>query len=301
MGNTSVTSCFVDSTSCDLFYAPPLYFQNAAAAKGCSWCQKQFSLFAVRKNCYDCGQVFCEECTQYTKPLAHRGFDRPVCVCFLCFNKSPTYAMKRKGSFQQHIVSYDPGACYSGNNSFANNNSINNTITPPVKNLSMVSSSNPKGVVAEAPGSSNNSQCSGGAPHRADPSATTPSIPMKVLVFGSSQRNRHMLWLAAKSISPTYGGAILVDAPGSTSVTTLARPLVMERPFGKCKVTVTVADGMMGRDLVAYVTGVTGVLVVVDANDVESMSYALTQLETLRPHLHSPSGEGIGFVAVYCV
>lgn len=48
-------------------------------------CKQIFDIFHNKLNCYSCGAVFCDQCTQFKTPIKHLGYDDPMRVCILCW------------------------------------------------------------------------------------------------------------------------------------------------------------------------------------------------------------------------
>ena len=53
----------------------------------CHSCHRTFGDQEKKHHCRGCGEGFCDECTQYTKPVPERGWGpNPVRVCEKCYN-----------------------------------------------------------------------------------------------------------------------------------------------------------------------------------------------------------------------
>ncbi|KAI8597368.1 hypothetical protein EDD21DRAFT_385611 [Dissophora ornata] len=59
---------------------PPLQ----TGAKSCSRCGKDFHLFRAKKNCYNCGSVVCESCSNFKAKLPQFGYTQEVRCCAYC-------------------------------------------------------------------------------------------------------------------------------------------------------------------------------------------------------------------------
>ena len=54
----------------------------------CYSCHRYFNDQEKKHHCRACGEGFCDECTQYTKPVPERGWGpSPVRVCETCYNQ----------------------------------------------------------------------------------------------------------------------------------------------------------------------------------------------------------------------
>lgn len=53
----------------------------------CSRCNVGFTLFRRRHHCRSCGQIFCADCSRYSRTLNIWGYTGPVRVCESCFNR----------------------------------------------------------------------------------------------------------------------------------------------------------------------------------------------------------------------
>lgn len=51
----------------------------------CDNCYKEFSVTNRKHHCRCCGNVFCNKCTPYKKPIPLLGYDKPVRHCSKCF------------------------------------------------------------------------------------------------------------------------------------------------------------------------------------------------------------------------
>lgn len=65
---------------------PPVWVPDQDVVQ-CSCCQAQFTLFRRRHHCRACGQIFCADCSKFTKDLNCWGYNGPVRVCESCFNQ----------------------------------------------------------------------------------------------------------------------------------------------------------------------------------------------------------------------
>ncbi|KAG0299728.1 RING finger protein 34 [Dissophora globulifera] len=59
---------------------PPLQ----TGAKSCARCDKDFHLFRPRKNCYNCGSMVCESCSDFRTRLPQFGYTQEVRCCGYC-------------------------------------------------------------------------------------------------------------------------------------------------------------------------------------------------------------------------
>lgn len=65
---------------------PPVWVPDHLVV-ACSCCNASFSLFRRRHHCRACGQIFCADCSKFTKNLDCWGYHGPVRVCESCFNQ----------------------------------------------------------------------------------------------------------------------------------------------------------------------------------------------------------------------
>jgi hypothetical protein len=65
---------------------PPVWVPDQDVIQ-CSCCNSQFTLFRRRHHCRACGQIFCADCSKFTKDLNCWGYNGPVRVCESCFNQ----------------------------------------------------------------------------------------------------------------------------------------------------------------------------------------------------------------------
>lgn len=65
---------------------PPVWVPDQLVV-ACSCCNASFTLFRRRHHCRACGQIFCADCSKFTKNLNYWGYNRPVRVCEACFNQ----------------------------------------------------------------------------------------------------------------------------------------------------------------------------------------------------------------------
>lgn len=65
---------------------PPVWVPDQLVV-ACSSCNSPFTLFRRRHHCRACGQIFCGECSRFTKYLNCWGYNGPVRVCESCFNQ----------------------------------------------------------------------------------------------------------------------------------------------------------------------------------------------------------------------
>ncbi|KRY21465.1 Hepatocyte growth factor-regulated tyrosine kinase substrate [Trichinella patagoniensis] len=56
-------------------------------ADHCFRCKVQFSLITRKHHCRNCGQIFCDKCSNKNIPLPHLGIERDVRVCEGCFDR----------------------------------------------------------------------------------------------------------------------------------------------------------------------------------------------------------------------
>lgn len=66
---------------------PPVWVPDQLVV-ACSCCNAAFTLFRRRHHCRACGQIFCAECSKFTKNLNCWGYKDPVRVCESCFNQT---------------------------------------------------------------------------------------------------------------------------------------------------------------------------------------------------------------------
>lgn len=64
--------------------APPVWVPDQLVA-ACSFCNSPFTLFRRRHHCRACGQIFCANCSKFTKNLNYWGYNEPVRVCESCY------------------------------------------------------------------------------------------------------------------------------------------------------------------------------------------------------------------------
>lgn len=65
---------------------PPVWVPDQLVV-ACSSCNASFTLFRRRHHCRACGQIFCSECSKYTRTLDRWGYNEPVRVCESCYNQ----------------------------------------------------------------------------------------------------------------------------------------------------------------------------------------------------------------------
>lgn len=65
---------------------PPIWVPDQLVV-ACSCCNAAFTLFRRRHHCRACGQIFCGDCSKFTKELNYWGYSGPVRVCEACFNQ----------------------------------------------------------------------------------------------------------------------------------------------------------------------------------------------------------------------
>lgn len=65
---------------------PPIWVPDQLVV-ACSCCNASFTLFRRRHHCRACGQIFCGECSKFTRNLDCWGYNGPVRVCEACFNQ----------------------------------------------------------------------------------------------------------------------------------------------------------------------------------------------------------------------
>lgn len=63
---------------------PPIWVPDQLVV-ACSCCNASFTLFRRRHHCRACGQIFCGDCSKFTKNLDCWGYTGPVRVCESCF------------------------------------------------------------------------------------------------------------------------------------------------------------------------------------------------------------------------
>lgn len=68
---------------------PPIWVPDQLVV-ACSCCNASFTLFRRRHHCRACGQIFCGECSKFTKNLDCWGYSGPVRVCESCFIQDHT-------------------------------------------------------------------------------------------------------------------------------------------------------------------------------------------------------------------
>ncbi|KAG9509725.1 Lateral signaling target protein 2-like protein [Fragariocoptes setiger] len=66
---------------------PPIWVPDQLV-DSCTFCNSSFSFFKRRHHCRDCGQIFCGECSKYTKNLQSLGYTEPQRVCVSCFQNA---------------------------------------------------------------------------------------------------------------------------------------------------------------------------------------------------------------------
>eukprot|EP00760_Papus_ankaliazontas_P007446 PhM_4_TR13350/c0_g1_i1/m.14053 len=322
--------------------ADPTYFKALESATTCEWCLRPLEPSSVlgrvfstpsknRRNCCECGGVFCIACTEYKKPVPERGFKRPVAVCYLCYNKSPTKnGARRYGSTNRSIVSSvdndsfvsalrargASGSLTMGSN-FSNFSSAltsstaghdesddphTRTVahTTPTTGLTPSASTtnmNVAVVPAETPPAS-----------VAIPAVTSPSASVaatasaacggtlrsfKIMILGKQNEAKCIASQALLGLHQHRRVSNVVTAShASSSVMTS-----VDFPFGRSKVTICDADD--NENCVrAYCTAVSGVMVVLDGDDDDSVPHALRLLAVLKSTL---SERGVWPVPVACV
>lgn len=65
---------------------PPVWVPDQLVI-ACSCCNASFTLFRRRHHCRACGQIFCSDCSRFTKDLNCWGYNGPVRVCESCYNQ----------------------------------------------------------------------------------------------------------------------------------------------------------------------------------------------------------------------
>lgn len=65
---------------------PPVWVPDQLVV-ACSCCNASFTWLRRRHHCRACGQIFCAECSKFTKNLNCWGYNGPVRVCEECFNE----------------------------------------------------------------------------------------------------------------------------------------------------------------------------------------------------------------------
>lgn len=63
---------------------PPVWVPDQLVVQ-CSYCSAPFTLFRRRHHCRACGQIFCADCSRYTRELSGWGYKGQVRVCESCF------------------------------------------------------------------------------------------------------------------------------------------------------------------------------------------------------------------------
>ncbi|KAF9946913.1 hypothetical protein BGZ72_011021 [Mortierella alpina] len=66
-------------------------------AKSCSRCGKDFHLFRSKKNCYNCGSMVCENCSNFRAKLPQFGYLHDVRCCAYCAHFLQLYKMDYAG------------------------------------------------------------------------------------------------------------------------------------------------------------------------------------------------------------
>ncbi|XP_076669844.1 zinc finger FYVE domain-containing protein 1 isoform X2 [Andrena cerasifolii] len=62
----------------------PSYWIPDSEVVNCFICYQKFSDTLPLHHCRDCGRGVCHDCSQHRKPVPHRGWDKPVRVCYSC-------------------------------------------------------------------------------------------------------------------------------------------------------------------------------------------------------------------------
>lgn len=65
---------------------PPVWVPDQLVVQ-CNSCNVAFTLFRRRHHCRACGQIFCADCSRFTKNLNCWGYNGPVRVCESCYNQ----------------------------------------------------------------------------------------------------------------------------------------------------------------------------------------------------------------------
>nr|XP_033342830.1 zinc finger FYVE domain-containing protein 1-like isoform X1 [Megalopta genalis] len=65
----------------------PLYWTPDSEVISCCICDKKFSVSIPLHHCRDCGRGVCQDCSQNSKPVPYRGWEKPVRICDFCVNK----------------------------------------------------------------------------------------------------------------------------------------------------------------------------------------------------------------------
>jgi len=62
---------------------PPIWVPDELVSV-CTLCCLQFTIIRRRHHCRNCGQIYCNNCSNHFIPLACYGYDKPVRVCNPC-------------------------------------------------------------------------------------------------------------------------------------------------------------------------------------------------------------------------
>ncbi|XP_076648038.1 zinc finger FYVE domain-containing protein 1 isoform X1 [Halictus rubicundus] len=62
----------------------PLYWIPDSEVVSCCVCDAKFSVSLPLHHCRDCGRGVCQDCSQNSNPVPHRGWEKPVRVCDAC-------------------------------------------------------------------------------------------------------------------------------------------------------------------------------------------------------------------------
>ena len=98
-------------------------------ARGVEWCHNKDAvvcfhaecrarfhwLYRRRHHCRGCGGVFCESCTSWKRPLPALGYNYPVRVCQMCFQKDAPLAQAAPGMADGRNDSTCSGDTFEGN------------------------------------------------------------------------------------------------------------------------------------------------------------------------------------------
>lgn len=66
---------------------PPIWVPDELVSV-CTLCSLQFTLIRRRHHCRNCGQIYCNNCSNHFIPLNHYGYIKPVRVCKLCYGQT---------------------------------------------------------------------------------------------------------------------------------------------------------------------------------------------------------------------
>jgi hypothetical protein len=67
----------------------PVKWMPDSAVSECSLCRRKFTAMRRKHHCRRCGHIFCHQCTQHTRVIAHVS-PKPVRVCVRCFLDTPS-------------------------------------------------------------------------------------------------------------------------------------------------------------------------------------------------------------------